>query len=150
MMMKIFFFLYLSFFFLIIPFIYLSNDLPLPGYPSTNSHPHLPSTHSICIYEGVPPPTHFFPDPLLLRPPTLGHQTSTEPRASLRFHVRQGHLLPMYLELWIAPYTLLVWWSSPWEYLVVWLAYIVLSMGLQPSAPPVLPPALPPGSLSSV
>ena len=56
----------------------------------------------------------------------------------------------MYLELWISPYTLIVWWSSPWEYLVVWLAYIVLSMGLQPSAPPVLPPALPPGSLSSV
>ena len=107
---------------------------PFPFTPPQCPHPKAaPSSLPFaCITLLTHPPTT--PSPLLQHSPRLGHQTSTEPRASLRFHVRQGHLLPMYLELWIAPYTLLVWWSSPWEYLVVWLAYIVLSMGLQPSA----------------
>jgi hypothetical protein len=47
-----------SFFFKsIIPFVYISNDILLPGYPSTNPIPHLPPP-PFCLYESAPPPTH--------------------------------------------------------------------------------------------
>jgi hypothetical protein len=41
-----------------------------------------------------------------------------------------------YLEPWIPPGTLLVWWSRFWENRVVWQAYVVLPMGKSP--PPLL------------
>jgi hypothetical protein len=81
-------------FVLIIPVIYILNDISLP-LPLHNS-----SITSILYplpYEGVPPPTHS--TPMLLLPPALGHQTSTCPRASPPIDVRQGHpLLHIYLE----------------------------------------------------
>ena len=62
-------YLYLVYFsfLLIILFIYISGDILLPGYPSTNPHliPPLPS--SLCLYEGAPPPTH----PLLPHPSSI-------------------------------------------------------------------------------
>jgi hypothetical protein len=84
--------------------------------------------------------------------PVLGHQTSTRSSASPSLDVRQSHpLLPMYLEPWIPPCTLLGWWSSPWGHWVVWPSDIVLPMGLQyPSIPPALLSAPQPGPLSSV
>ena len=45
-------------FLLIILFIYISNDIPLPGYPSTIPPPILPLLPPLCFYEGAPPPTH--------------------------------------------------------------------------------------------
>jgi hypothetical protein len=63
---------------LIIPFIYISNDIPLLSYPSTNTPiPHLPPP-PLCLYECAPAP-------LSILPPTLGHPTSPV----------QGSLLPM-------------------------------------------------------
>jgi hypothetical protein len=46
-----------SFLKLIILFVYISNDIPLLGYPSTNPHPISPLPPLLCFYEGVPPPT---------------------------------------------------------------------------------------------
>ena len=68
----------------------------------------------------------------------LGHQASTEPRASPPIDAGQEHpLLYMYLEPWIPRCTLLGCWSSSWEHWVVWAADVVLPMGLQsPSTPP--------------
>jgi hypothetical protein len=67
--------------------------------------------------------------------------------ASPLIEVRQGHsLLPMYLELWFPPLTLLGWWSSLWVHWVVW-SDNVCPMGLQ--LPSVHPPLLL-RSLSSV
>ena len=34
-------------------FIYISNVIPFPAFPSEN-----PLSHPLCFYEGVPPPTH--------------------------------------------------------------------------------------------
>jgi hypothetical protein len=88
------------------------------------------------------PPTT--PSPLLQHSPRLGHQTSTEPRASPSIDVRQGHPLQhVYLEPWIIPCTLLGWCCSAREHSVVPPANTVFPMGLQsPCAPPVLHPAL--------
>ena len=77
------------FFLLIIQFVYISNDIPLPSYPSTNPHPTALSPPSRCIPESAHPPQS--PTPQLQHPPTQGHQTSTGPRASPPIDVRQGH-----------------------------------------------------------
>jgi hypothetical protein len=48
------FFFFFYFFLLIILFIYISNVIPLPGFPSETSYPIPPPP---CFYEGAPPPT---------------------------------------------------------------------------------------------
>jgi hypothetical protein len=99
-------------FLLIIPFVYITNDIPLPCYPSkTPSHPifslSLPFASMRMVFHL---PTHTSP-PLM-----LGHQTSRGPRAFPPTDVRQSHpLLHMYLEPWIPPCTVLGWWSSIWD-----------------------------------
>jgi hypothetical protein len=121
-----------------------------PPFPVTQPHPHLPFPPSPLFLWGSPlPPT---PVPPLQHPPTLGHQTSTGPRTSPPIDVRHGNpLLPMCLEPWSPPCTLLGWWSSPWEHWVVRPGYVVLPMqSRSPSAPPVLLPAPTPRSTISV
>jgi hypothetical protein len=140
-------------FLLIIPFIYISMISQFLVTPLQYPHPTsaFPSSHCHC--EGAHSVTHPpSPTPPLQYPPTLGHQTSTRPRASSPIDVKQGHpLIHMYLEPWISPCTLLDWWSSSWEHWVIWPAKIVLPVGFQPpSAPPVLSQSPPPGSPSSV
>ena len=52
--MIIFFYFLLK---LIIPFVYISNDIPLRGYPSTKPLSHtLALLPHLCLYEGAPPP----------------------------------------------------------------------------------------------
>ena len=116
-----------------------------PSYTTTSFFSLLP----IWVCLPTHPPSSV---PLLQHPPILVHQTATGPWASPPIVVRQGHsLLPMYLEPWIPPCTLLGWWSSPLELWVVRPADVVLLIGLQsPSASPVLLPASSIGSLSSV
>ena len=45
-----------SFFKLIIPFVYISNDIPLPGYPSINPLSHISLPPPLCLYGNAPPP----------------------------------------------------------------------------------------------
>ena len=105
--------------------------------------PHLPSPPSPLPLGGCSPHP-LSPDPLLQHPPMLGHQTFTGPRASPPIDDRQGHpLLHMYLEPWIPPCTLLIWWSRLWRHWVVQPGFAIPSQLL-----PVLPPAQPLGSLS--
>jgi hypothetical protein len=64
---QVFFFtfkFFFSIFLLVILFIYISNVIPLPSFPSTNplSPPLTP-----CLYEGAPPPAH----PLPLQCPSI-------------------------------------------------------------------------------
>jgi len=54
----------MSNFLLDILFIYISNFIPLPGFPSANPLSHLPSP---CFYEGALSPTH----PLLSHSPSI-------------------------------------------------------------------------------
>jgi hypothetical protein len=50
--------LYYFFYFLLdILFIYISNVIPFPSFPSTNPLSHPPSPR---LYEGAPPPTHSY------------------------------------------------------------------------------------------
>ena len=91
---------------LIIPFVCISNDIPLPGYPSTAhwSHPPLsPLPSSLWGCSSSVSPT---PAPLLQPLSMLGHETSTVPRAAHSIDVRQGQpLLYMYQELHSSLYT---------------------------------------------
>ena len=136
---------------LIIPFVYISNDIPLSIYPSATT----PSTSSLSppfsLDESAPPTHPHSPAPPLQHPPTLGYKTSLGPMASPPNDVGQGHpVLHLCLEPKILLGTLLGWWSGLWENWVLRPAFVGLPMELQsPSAPPVLLPALPPGSLSS-
>jgi hypothetical protein len=120
---------------------YPTSWLPLhkpPPHPTYALFPH--PFLSIRVYPH--PPTLSFP--AAPASPMLGHQTLTGPKATPPIDVRQGHpLLPMYVEPWIPPCTLLGWWSGPWEHWLVQPAYVILPMGLQSlSTPPVLLPAL--------
>lgn len=45
-------------FLFIIPFVYISNDSPLPSYPSTNTPSHTCPSPPFCLYEGDPSPTN--------------------------------------------------------------------------------------------
>jgi hypothetical protein len=106
------------FFFLIIIryfFIYISNVIPFPHFPSKS--PPVPS-----------------PLPLLTNPPTPAslswHSPALRNQAWLRvsplIDVPQGHpLLHMQLEPWVPPCMLFVWWFSPWELWGYWLIHIV-------------------------
>jgi hypothetical protein len=75
-------FIYKLLFSLDIFFTYISNVFPFPGLPFGNplSHPYSP-----CLYEGAPPPSHP-PTPIFppWHSPTLGHWTTSDPRASMR------------------------------------------------------------------
>jgi hypothetical protein len=125
---------------LIIPFFYISKDILLPGCPSTNSLSHI---HPPAFKRMLPnPPT--FSAPLIQHLPTLGHQTSTGPRASPPTDVRQCHpLLHMYVEPRVPPCILLGWYSR-----INWM-FILPSWLHSHSAFPVLLPAPSPGSWSS-
>ena len=69
--------LFSFFLLLIILFTYISNDILLPSFPSTN-----PLSH--CLYEGAPPPTH----PLLPHSSSIPLHWGIEPQ-------EQGPLLPL-------------------------------------------------------
>jgi hypothetical protein len=103
-------FIFFILFLLIIPFIYISNDIPLHGYPSTIQVPYPTTSLSSLPFASMRVLPHL----------SRHHQTSTGPRASPPIAARHGYpLLHMYLEPWIPPGTLLGWWSSPWEHWVV-------------------------------
>jgi hypothetical protein len=92
---------------LIIPFVYISNDIPLPGYPSTNPTFHI-YLLPLGLYEGAPHPT-------TLSCPTVPASPYIEGIKPLQ---EQGPLLPlmsdicllhMYLETQITLCTILGW-----------------------------------------
>jgi hypothetical protein len=123
-----------SLFLLDIFFIYISNLIPFPSFPSENplSPLHLPASMRIVTH---PPTSASLP----WYSPTLGHQAFTGPRDSPPIDDQQGYLLlHMWLEPWVPPWVLFCWFS-PWELreVGVWLVdIVVLPMGLQtPSAP---------------
>jgi hypothetical protein len=134
-------FLYL--FLLDILFIYISNIIPFPSFPSENPistppppAPQLTHTHSQSW--------HY---------PILGHRTFTRPRASPPMDDRLGHpLLYIQLESQVPPCVFFDWWFSSKELWGYWLVHIdVPPMGHQtPSAPWIysLAPSL--GTLCSV
>ena len=108
-------------------FIYISNFIPFPSFPSRNPHP-IPPPASMRVL--THPPT---PASLPLHCPALGHRAFTGPRASLPIDAEQGHpLLHMQLEPWVPPCALFGWWLSPWELWEIQLVdTVVLPMGLQ-------------------
>jgi len=71
-------------------FIYTSNIIPLPCFPSRHPLSHPPAPASMRV---LPHPPTLPPPPLPWQPPTLGHQAFPGPRASLPIDVRQGHPL---------------------------------------------------------
>jgi len=96
---------FLSFFLLIIPFLYISNDISLPSYPSFISPALTHPPHSTACMECAPRPNHT--PVLLLQHPYTGASILPEPKASHPIAVRQGHpLLHMHLEPWVPPGTL--------------------------------------------
>jgi hypothetical protein len=117
-------------------FIYISNIFPFPGLPFRN-----PLSHTPCLYEGAPPPTHSHPPALTF--PNSGLMVSPPT------DVQQVHPLPhMWPAPWVSPCVFFGWWSSSWELLGVWSVDTVApSMGLQtPSAPSVPSPTPPSGT----
>jgi hypothetical protein len=117
---------------------------PLSQFPLLNLHPHHIS----------PPPASMQVLFLPYRPHCPGipntvesslYRTKTSPTTD----ARQCH--PLLHMLHIRPCVLFARWFSPWELWGVWLADIVLPMGLQtPSAPSVLSLTPPSGTLCSV
>ena len=111
--------------------VYILDDIPLLSYSPTSPHPT--STLSSLLLAFIRGPLH----PLicsLSTPPAFTYTGASNlpSRASPPIAVRQGHpLLPVYLEPWIPPCTLLGPWSSLWEHWVVWPVNGVLPMGLQ-------------------
>jgi hypothetical protein len=95
---------------------------------------------TLCLYEGVSPPT----SPFLAPHPRIPLHWGIEPSQD------QGPLLPlmrnkaisllhMWLEPWVPPCVLLGWWFSTWGLWGFWLVDVVFTMGLQiPSPPSVL------------
>jgi hypothetical protein len=130
-------------------FIYISNVIPFPGFPSKDLLPHV-----------LPPPPAHQPIHSCFLALTFsytymgqGHKAFTGPRDSPPIDVQLGHpQLHMQLEPWIPPCVLLGWWFSPWELWGCWLVHIAVPpMWLQtPSTPwvPSLAPSL--GTLCSV
>jgi hypothetical protein len=120
------FFSFLFFFFLDILFIYISNVILFPRFPSGIPYPILPLPASMRV---VPYPATHFPIPVSLpwHSATLGHWFSTGPRASPPIDTIHDHvLLHMWLEPWIQPCIHVGWRLSPWEHLGVWLVDIFL------------------------
>jgi hypothetical protein len=109
-------------------FIYISNCICFPHFPSKSPLSHPFSSCSL---------THPLPLPCPWHSPTLEHWAFTEPRASPLIDVRQGHpLLHIQLKPWVLSCVLFDWWFSPWELCGYWSVHIVVPpMGLQtPSA----------------
>jgi hypothetical protein len=125
-------------FLLVILFVYFSNDVPLPGYPSQPpSHPLL--LPPLCLDEVAPPSTNSLTSPAFCY---VG-ASSLHRMKGLPSHWWQ--IRPS-ADTYVSG-----WWFSPWELWVVQLVDIVLPMGLHyPSAPSVPPLALPLRSLGSV
>jgi len=114
-------------------FIYISNVIYFPVFPSINPLSHPSSPASMRVLPHLPPT----PTSPLLHSPTLGHQAFPGPRVYSFTDVQQGHpLLHMWLEPWVPPCVLFGCWVSPWEFWGVWkIDIVVLPMGLQtPSA----------------
>jgi hypothetical protein len=96
--------------FIVILFIYISNVIPLPSFPSTNS---LSPPPSACLYEGAPLPTH----PLGLQPPSVSLSWVIKPPLD------QGAPLPVmldkaflcYIFIWSHGYPLCTLWFSTCE-----------------------------------
>jgi len=128
-------------------FIYNSNVIPFPSFPSINSLSCPPSPF---FYEGFPcfptqPPTSSCLPALTFLYMGGGAEGAlrqgcpalAESRVSPPIGAQKGHpLLHMQLEPWICPCVLFGWWFSLWEH---WVIRIVVFLGLQtPSAPSVL------------
>jgi hypothetical protein len=143
----VFLLLFLFIFLLIIPFIYISNDIPLPGYlthtfPPSHNFPLLPP---FCLYEGAPLPTH----PLLPHHSSIPLHWGIKPPwdQGLPLTLMSGETILCYLCIWshgsLHVHTLvggLV--SERSGEGGVQPADVVLPMELQSlSAPPVLLPA---------
>jgi hypothetical protein len=116
-------------------FIYISNAIPLPSFPSAN-----PLSNPLPLLLWGCSPTH----PLPLHCLSISLHWSIDPSQD------QGPLLPLMLdkailcyifeEPWVPPCVLFGWWFTPWELWVVWLVDIVIPMGFQTlPAPPVFP-----------
>jgi hypothetical protein len=134
---------------LIIPFVYISNDISFPGYPSTTT-PN-PSALSSLPFASMKvltqPPIHALLPHCSSIPLSWSIKPPQDQVPSLPLKSDKAILSYIYVsEPWVPPCTLLGWCFSLWEHWVVRPADIVLPMGLQsPSAPPVLTPAPPPG-----
>jgi hypothetical protein len=94
---------FIAFFFLVLFFTYISNVFPFPGLLFKN-----PLSHPVFIRVFPHPPTHP-PTPAFMpwHSSTLGHRTSSGPRASLPTDVQQSHHPP-----WVAHCIFFGWWSS--------------------------------------
>ena len=122
-------------------FIYISNFIPFPHFPSNSSHPISPLPAHWPTYSCFP-----------VHSPTLGHLAFIRPRASLLIDVPQSHpLLYMWLEPWVPPCVLFVWWFIPRELWGYWLVHVVVPpIGLQNSSTPWVCSLAPPlGTLCS-
>jgi hypothetical protein len=137
----LFIYFYFVYFLLDILFIYISNAIRFPSFPSKNPSP--------CS------PTH----PLLLPGPGIplyyiqGHIIFTGPRASPHIDDRLGHpLLHIQLEPWVPSSVFFDCRFSPRELWRYWLAHIVVPpMGLQtPSVSWILSLAPSLGTLCSI
>lgn len=122
----------------------ITSCVPLLKTPSHNLSLFL----LLCLSECASSPTY----PLPPHANSIPLRWGTGPRDYTPVDDRQGHpLLPMYLESWTPPCTLLGLWSRPWEHWVVQPAVITFPVGSQsPSAPPVLSSASPTRFLTSV
>jgi hypothetical protein len=100
-------------------FIYISNVIPFSHFPLKIALSH-PSSFPLLT-------NPLIPTSLSWHYPTLGHRAFTGQRASPLTDVQQGHpLLNMWLEPWVPPYVLFVWWFSPWELWWYCLVHIVV------------------------
>jgi hypothetical protein len=123
---------FLYFYFLLdIFFIYISNVIPFPSFPSQLPYPLPPP----------PAPQPTYSHSWSWHSPILGHRSFTGPRASPPIDDQLGHpLLHMKLEQQVPPCVFFDWWFSLKEVWGYWLIHIdVPPMGLQnPSSPWVL------------
>jgi hypothetical protein len=88
-------------------FIYISNTIPIPGFPSEK--PLLPPP--LPLLTSPPTPASWF-----WHSTTLEHQAFTGPRASPPTDNQQGYpLLHIWLKPWVSSCVFFGWWFSPWE-----------------------------------
>jgi hypothetical protein len=126
---------------LIILFVYISNDIPFPGYHSTNPHPL--STLSL-LWE-ITSPTTYLSCPTIPASPYTG-ASNLHSTKGLPFHCCQARpsSTTYVCGVMIPPCILLGWWSSPWKQWVVRPADVILPMGLQSTSAAPVPLAAPP------
>ena len=107
---------------LVILFIYISNLIPIPSFPSTNSHSY-PKSPS--LYVGVPPPNH----PLLPHRPNISLCWVIEPPQDQWVPLPQMPDIHMQLD----PCVCFAWWFSSSKLCMgFWTVdIVVLPMGLQ-------------------